>query len=364
MNNTQIFTPDELTINESKKNDLFEAILNKETVLFVGSGLSQPIYPCWEKLIITLEDLAITCNKNFKINEVERNERPWDYVYNIKKHIQQYDNNINRYYDKLANIFSDQDCLPIHRKLISLPFLGFITTNYDTLLEKALIEKGNKNLTCFFTIEGDNVFEVSGFFASLNNSLKKKKKIVHIHGVYNHPSTIILGYDDYQKYYGLDNEGKLCNEPTLHYKFLWAILATRRVVFVGFSMKDVYLKYMLSIVCNDLWQWQKASHFFITEINKENKTTQIQNSELYFNNFGITTIFYENPDGSHKNFESLFEEIIDYPNQDRLSININKKKVIESSKFEKVNKKTIKEIKDWANEVNRKMINKSKYNEA
>ena len=35
---------------------------------------------------------------------------------------------------------------------------------------------------------------------------------------------------------------------TLHRKLLWAVLATRRVVFIGFSMEDPYFDNMLETV--------------------------------------------------------------------------------------------------------------------
>lgn len=361
MNDTdQIFTPEELTLNEKRKNDLIETIINKEAILFVGAGLSQHLYPSWKGLICKLEDLAIRCNSSFKKNTVERENRPWHYVDTIKKHITIEDGNIHRYYNELRKIFTEKNCENIHRKIISLPFIGFITTNYDILLEKALIEKNNNNLACWFTLEKDTAFEVSDFFFSLNSSLKKQKKIAHLHGIYSMPATIILSYQDYLHYYGLDDKGEMNGEPKLHYNFLWSTLATRRVIFVGFSMEDLYLLLMLRIVCKDLWRWQNESHFLITSINNATKVTKFKDSKKILEEFGISTVFYDNEDGTHQNLEYLFDEI----SQIYDSMATTKEK-----EFESANKEPSKIIdvfvdKNWIETINRKMINRVRKDEA
>jgi len=357
----QIFSPEELTSNEKRKTDLVEAIYGNEVVLFVGAGISQPMYPSWKKLIIMLEELAVNCDNSFEINPVERENRPWDYVDKIKKHIETKFGNINRYYNKLKMIFDDKECKNIHRKLISLPFIGIITSNYDFLLEKAVIEK-DQSVQCFLTLEDDTRDEVSDFLSSLNASRGKKNKIVHIHGIYKRPSTIILSSSDYEHFYGFDSKGKIIGEPKLPYKFLWSVLSTRRIIFIGFGMSDLYLKYMLSYVCDDLWRWSRDSHFLITDINSREKISKIEFSQELNDRFGITTIFYENEDGSHSGLEVFLDEIANsFKIESKAQPTIKEKTEVKSKILSAESREN---FKQKVNEINKQMINKSKNNAA
>ena len=105
---------------------------------------------------------------------------------------------------------------------------------------------------------------------------------------------------------------------TFHRKLLWAVLATRRVVFVGFSMEDPYFNKMLEIVSADLWDWDKSIHFAIMGISAEDRE-DIQDSkdkaDRLKSKYGIDTVFYEVledevPEKKHKLLESLFADIV------------------------------------------------------
>lgn len=155
------------------------------------------------------------------------------------------------------------------------------------------------------------------FLLSRNNDPHIPQRIAHLHGMYRYRESIILSFKDYVKNYGLrvdqtgedrGNEGRW----TFHRKLLWAVLATRRVVFVGFSMEDPYFNKMLEIVSTDLWEWNKSIHFAIMGISAED-TGDIQDSkdkaDRLKSKYGIDTVFYEVLAESHKRLVDIFAEI-------------------------------------------------------
>jgi hypothetical protein len=96
---------------------------------------------------------------------------------------------------------------------------------------------------------------------------------------------------------------------TLHRKLLWSILATRRVVFVGFSMDDPYFNKMLETVSTDLWVRNKSIHFAIMGISPENIKDSKDKADNLKLKYGVETVFYEVFDGSHHRLYELVDEI-------------------------------------------------------
>ena len=131
-----------------------------------------------------------------------------------------------------------------------------------------------------------------------------------------------MSTNDYQKAYGIVaskdiselklpsvNQVQIGSEWTLHRKLLWAVLATRRVVFVGFSMKDPYFEKMLETVSEDLWRWDKSIHFAIMSISPNNAKGSKDKAKMLKNKYGVDAIFYEDFDGSHLRLEHIVAEV-------------------------------------------------------
>jgi hypothetical protein len=153
---------------------------------------------------------------------------------------------------------------------------------------------------------------------AMNNDKRMIRRIAHLHGTFNPADSIILSIEDYERAYGLnltDEEGQEKNQSKLRFRLLWAVLATRRVVFVGFSMEDPYFKKMLEIVSTDLWGWDKSIHFAVIGISTEDPNKDSKDKAKRFkNNYGVDTVFYEvfkeaHQRDSHQRLEDLFVEI-------------------------------------------------------
>ena len=336
MNNPEILTPE----NEERKHELIELVVSGEAVLIVGAGSSARVgYVTWDGLLKKLEDLADQYDWDFEKDEEKRVRKPLEYAEDIKSHIREKEGDLGKYYDLLCDLFEPkpQTHDEFHRLLVDLPFRGILTTNYDTVLEEALLDKKLEAEREGRQIRPiDRVPLVIGldaprliheFLLARHNDPHIRQRIAHLHGLYRYQESIILTANDYIKAYGqyvaenneTENIKTESNDEvntkevwTLHRKLLWAVLATRRVVFVGFSMKDPYFNKMLEIVSADLWGWNKSIHFAIMGISAEDKEN-IQDSkdkaDRLKSKYGIETVFYEVIEKSHKRLEDIFADI-------------------------------------------------------
>lgn len=331
MNNQEIFTPDERNDNLERKRELIDLVTSGEAVLVVGAGSSARIgYVTWDGLLEKLENLAIECGEGFEIDNLKREKSPLEYAEDIKTHITDKCGDLDRYKGLLqTDLFSPRNptFTDFHKKLVSLPFRGILTTNYDTVLEAALGEIEPK--TAYdnsFIIDDNSVGRVHEFVMSMNNDKRTTRRIAHLHGKFDLVNSIVLSIEDYQEKYGLSLDEKTGESQseivwTLHRKLLWSVLATRRVVFIGFSMNDPYFNKMLETVSGDLWRWDESIHYAImsissknTDENTETAKADVQKDEAQRlkREYGVVTVFYEeSSDDSdpHKGLEQIIEDI-------------------------------------------------------
>lgn len=316
----EIFTSKEWDENEERKRELIELVASGEAVLMVGSGSSARVgYVTWDGLLEELEDLANRCGTG--LDQTRKGDK-LAYAEDIKSHIQNKTGDLRRYYALLRNLFSPKDppFENFHRKLVLLPFRGILTTNYDTVLEAALGDiEPRFAYDNWLVIDENSAGQVNEFLMAMNNDKRMTRRIAHLHGRFNLPSSIILSIEDYRRTYGSrisTNHVQKDSEWTLYKKLLWAVLATRRVVFIGFSMTDPYFNKMLETVSADLWRWDKSIHFAIMSISSKNAENSNKNAENLKTRadglrreYGVDTIFYEDSDNSHQELDRILDEI-------------------------------------------------------
>ena len=328
MNNSEIFTPEERNQNEERKRELIELVASGEAILIVGAGSSARVgYVTWNGLLEELEDLANRCGAG--LDQTRKGDK-LAYAEDIKSHIEKTDD-IGKYYDLLDQLFMPKSPAydEFHRLLIDLPFRGILTTNYDTVLEAALFDKKieaereSRQIRPIdempLVIGPDAPRLIHEFLLARSNDPHIPQRIAHLHGLHRYRESIILSSEDYVENYGLrvkKNGEDQGNEDrwTFHRKLLWAVLATRRVVFVGFSMTDLYFEKMLEIVSTDLWGWNKSIHFAIMGISSGNAENSKTSADGLRREYGVDTVFYEIleneiPEKKHKLLESLFADI-------------------------------------------------------
>ena len=228
------------------------------------------------------------------------------------------------------------DMVTLRRIPSQLPFKALTTTNYDVMLESALITitRNPDNSLCF---EGENKVKIYEFLASLNPNVNTTRRVIHLHGKYDVNNSIILGGKEYSSKYGFTintpvdslydqiQEGHISKEKfqellvsygyewPIRRKLLWTLLAARRIVFFGFSMNDPYFIKMLDFVKEDLSTYEAETHYVVLRITQNNKQRAFDFARRLKNDYGIETVFFEDDekfDGLEKFVQELGNEIL------------------------------------------------------
>lgn len=319
------FTGDQLRANDSAVEDLIELIKSGDAILMAGAGCSGHLYPAWGAFIEMLEQSALEIDPGF----VAEKDNFLIFADRIKECLQD-----ERYYTLIYNTFkpSEPTHLSFHEALCRLPFKAITTTNYDRVLENALTVVTRK-MTNSLHFEGTTKSKIHEFLRSLNFNRSLEKMVVHLHGVCDNPDSIVLGGKEYSSKYGFEitaNEGTLLEqlqageltpeklkdlltkygyEWPLRRKLLWSLLATRRIVFVGFSMSDPYFLKMLEFVKADLSTYNSDSHFLILRVTPSSIERSIEHSRRLKREYGITTVFFQDDDGKYSGIEQFIAEL-------------------------------------------------------
>ncbi len=157
--------------------------------------------------------------------------------------------------------------LNFHQGLISLGFCGLTTLNFDPTLEQACIAKysgaaGVHRCEPVDLTDNNRRYLVFDFLRRLGES-PPHDRVLHLHGLHSAPDRLILGAQDYATAYGHDPSARDAELRTLPRKIIWTLLATRPVLFVGFSMTDPFFNKTLELVKRDFILTDEPAHFSI-----------------------------------------------------------------------------------------------------
>lgn len=305
----------ELTENSQYRRELLDLIASQEAIAFVGAGPSMRVgYPSWNGLVEQLEVLAQECGE-FIPPPGMRSQR-LAYVDVIRAHIRSREQNENKYFNSLGRIFErhPQTHDRIHKDILRLPFKAYVTTNYDPCFEHAHAEAFPGKIVTPVLIDADNAHMISSFLQRLDDP--GEKPVAHLHGHYTQTRSIVLSEVDYDRSYNGNSvsiEGTASvREWTLHRKLLWALLATRRLVFIGFSMSDEYFNRMLEMVAGDLWNWKQSIHYALVPlIPSATEQTKRWAQELW-RRYGVRVVFYEDFDATHVGLDRFVIDALQY----------------------------------------------------
>ena len=242
-----------------KKEDLIReyvtALRNKSASVFIGAGLSYPVFnKGWKDLITPYAQKIGLKDKDLG------NDYPFV--------AQAYVNNGNDelcFRQEICNLFKSTQTTSVHEILAKLPIHNYWTTNYDTLLENALICQKKH-----FDLIYDN-----DSFVTLHD--RRDHIVYKCHGDYAHPKSIVITQKDYENYRfsAFNFTHALYNE-----------LATSSVLFLGYSLNDPDINSIIATL-TAVNNYQRK-HYLITKKDKREKRKQ----ELWAKNlerYGIYT---------------------------------------------------------------------------
>ena len=195
-----------------------------------------------------------------------------------------------------------------HRDLISIPFRHYITTNYDSILDHAA-EKTGFPLSHFCWNDKERL---KNFFQNIHDfGSKNERCVIHIHGRYDSPESIIPTEKDYMKMYF---------EKETIYRILWSIISSFRMCFVGFKMEDLDL---LSIFRKSRWDFERGDPRHYAIIDEENIDKKRQSRRLYLREkYGIEPIFFakqKKKDAEWIEQEAIVEKIaLSFPTESKV----------------------------------------------
>jgi len=201
-----------------------------------------------------------------------------------------------------------------HKTLVLMPFRHFLTTNYDLLLEEALQQvlltrhrgSGSPETESYRiqfierTITWNDRANLAEFFRRIDDPLYASR-IVHVHGRYDQPESIVLAERDYASRY---------IEGPKTYEMMWALGVTHPFVFIGFSASDFDIMAFFRAVRAILGP-EGPEHFILSGLRLEQDGAAWR--RMLRGKFGMHPIYYEitEVDGysDHSAVETLVAEI-------------------------------------------------------
>lgn len=209
------------------KRELIDLINKNQIWAFVGSGPSiDSGLPSWHNLLES-------CIKDIGLERDIKSNSEYQYALSIKDYpgcfsfIEKLSSR-EILESKVKNILRVHGSIsPVLKSIVRMPFKGYITTNYDNLIELALLEAGIGG----FSRVGNNKDDIN-----LTKSMPEKI-IWHIHGSIELPSSdLILTEKDYGFRY-------LDSNPLID--SLISLISQNRIIYIGYGFSDHDLNYIL-----------------------------------------------------------------------------------------------------------------------
>jgi SIR2-like domain len=281
-------------------------------VLFAGAGTSKPAgYPLWRELIE--EMTALLREQRVDISTVTST----DLLIAANQIYDCFSANglLPQYHAFLCNRFEPraEQTLELQKQLLTIPFNGIVTPNFDECFERAIhqMRPMRENVSPRLQVDNNHARHVRQFFDSLHRR-DKILSVAHIHGVHDEPTHILLTANQYATAYGLSQpelQAAVVVEPggtwTLLRKTLWALLATQRLLFVGFGMTDPFIYALMQFVGGDLWDLTTPTHYFVSGVSIEASADPTLASHNLRNRLGVQIIFYEVTGDDHSGLNDI-----------------------------------------------------------
>ncbi|MFZ3215134.1 MAG: SIR2 family protein [Candidatus Acidiferrales bacterium] len=285
--------------NLKANRDLIEAIRSDSTVAFAGAGVSARLgYPDWTRLINELADEAekITNGRivdkfgaELNVADLKAMNDPLVSAEIIKLNLG------TRYGQLLGEIFAPRygasaDIVNISR----IPFQHILTSNYDISLELAHNEVPKKYES--FSLEDGAALR----FLSSIGDYRYSRCIVHVHGRYDDPQSIVLTNGEYARIYqGLG----VCRK-------LWETLPlARKCVFFGFSFsdQDIAERFSLGVFHDGQRSVLGTRHFALVELVNERE--EVRRRSIFRERYGIEPVFFSRGDASYRGYSEVVAKL-------------------------------------------------------
>ncbi len=301
--------------NQACRQEMCELVASGGAIAFIGSGLSIPLgYPSWDKL---LADFKVEAKKLGPISPPEGYslEDPLELAESIKRHFHVHARSED-YYTFLGQQFCfryEKGSTEAQQLLAGLPFKGYVTTNYEISMEHALQASGNSHPEIGITmkLDAEDAHKLGEFLRSLDD-VGQARRIVHLHGRQDGTRHIVLTLSDYEKAYSYSRHGpqKALVDWNCHRRLVWALLATRRLIFVGTSLSEPPILELFKVFVRDTGSSGQRIHYFLVPVDEET-SAGAEAQERKFLAQGVQLVYYEKGH-NHSGLDRLLVEVKRY----------------------------------------------------
>lgn len=270
--------------------DEIKSAIEKESFgIYVGAGLSMGAsMPSWEGLLNELID--IIDKKNIVPDRIDEmrllSKDPTKYLMLAEEIRDLIANDLEKL---IRDRFEDKGKVPTetHASLVKIKSKFIITTNYDTLIEKALVKEFTNYFPTVYTYKDSS---------SINYSLWNNDHFVlKAHGDAKTPKEIVLTEKDYRN---------IIYNQSGYQSILHAIFSTNSILFVGISLNDPELLLLLGYIHN-IFHGGSPMHYALISKDRITETEKAR----WRKDFNIECITY-NPRDNHIEVLEFLNKII------------------------------------------------------
>lgn len=206
----------------------------------------------------------------------------------------------------------------MHRHLVALPFAGIMTTNYDEVLESAVLVnrvRRDQDPTCL-TIDccTDPPPLTQEFIRSLSLP-NPTPSVLHLHGLWKHPERCVLTRENFLDRYFVR---KMVGDPqpfppdkdltwTPALRVLYHLLLSRPFVAVGFSLSDPVFVYLLELIRKD-FDLALGEHANFAILPQPKEEDEKDTTELLVS-LGVRPVYYPCPGDDHSALATLIADL-------------------------------------------------------
>lgn len=282
--------------NKQAFRQLLQVIRSKQAIAFTGAGVSRPLgYPTWDVLIDRLATETIARCGDHIIDDQGRSITVAQVVEmrDLLFRAEIFKGNLGaRYFEIIRETFGPKDGqIADIRDLVSLPFQHLLTSNYDTVLERAQddLQVGYESI-CLYDAPAN------AFVNNLAN-YDYDRRVVHVHGRFDDPEKIVLTESEYAALY---------HSSTIARLFWQMVPILRRRVFFGFSFIDMDLTAGFNL--GNFNRAQRENHVGVVHfvcVALDDKDQEGSFRALYNMKYGIEPVFFDRVDSGFSGYSTL-----------------------------------------------------------
>jgi SIR2-like domain len=276
--------------------ELTDRIGRRRAIAFVGAGASADLYPMWNECIRTLAELAV---RERKVDAEVARYWLTDPALSPQQRVESIAHRLGErtYREFLRTTFAEKKgsngkrYTRVHELLMSLPFRGYVTTNYDPALDFARGEiRSHCRTTGTPTWRDDAV--VNDWLTGDIFDESDACPILWVHGFSELPETIVLNAGEYSTAYSRRVYQGM-------FRRLWQ---QDRLVFVGFGFADPRFTFMVSEILEQVRDAAAAPrHIALIAVDPSDNLAVLEERRLRMvADYGIDPLFYGAPTRSDR----------------------------------------------------------------